>query len=77
MPVTAYTRRDPEVPAIDHGAGVVLQARQGAGITRTTPDAARASYEQLIKAYPDTTNAGLAKQALDRLGRQAATPTRP
>jgi tol-pal system protein YbgF len=38
------------------------------------PDAARASYEQLIKAYPDTQNAGLARQALDRLGRQTAPP---
>jgi tol-pal system protein YbgF len=38
------------------------------------PDAARASYEQLIKAHPDTSSAGLAKQALDRLGRQPATP---
>lgn len=38
------------------------------------PDAARASYEQLIKTYPDTSSAGLAKQALDRLGRQAAPP---
>jgi tol-pal system protein YbgF len=42
-----------------------------------TPDAARASYEQLLKTYPDTPSAGLAKQALDRLGRQAATPARP
>jgi tol-pal system protein YbgF len=41
------------------------------------PDAARASYEQLLKMYPDTANAGLAKQALDRLGRQAAAPPRP
>ena len=40
-------------------------------------DAARGSYEQLIKTYPDTPSAGLAKQALDRLGRQAATPARP
>ena len=39
-----------------------------------TPDAARASYEQLIKTYPDTPSAGLAKQALDRLGVKAATP---
>jgi tol-pal system protein YbgF len=39
-------------------------------------DAARASYEQLIKTYPDTSSAGLAKQALDRLGRQTA-PARP
>jgi tol-pal system protein YbgF len=39
-----------------------------------TPDAARASYEALIKTYPDTPSAGLARQALDRLGRQAATP---
>ncbi len=38
------------------------------------PDAARASYEQLLKTYPDTPSAGLAKQALDRLGRQAAAP---
>jgi tol-pal system protein YbgF len=38
------------------------------------PDAARASYEQLIKTYPDTSSAGLAKQALDRLGRQATAP---
>jgi tol-pal system protein YbgF len=36
------------------------------------PEAARASYEQLLKTYPDTPSAGLAKQALDRLGRQAA-----
>jgi tol-pal system protein YbgF len=42
-----------------------------------TPDAARASYEQLLKTYPDTPSAGLAKQALDRLGRQPATPPRP
>ena len=34
-----------------------------------TPDAARASYEALIKTYPDTPSAGLARQALDRLGR--------
>ena len=39
-----------------------------------TPEAARASYELLLKTYPDTQSAGLAKQALDRLGRQAATP---
>jgi tol-pal system protein YbgF len=39
-----------------------------------TPEAARASYEQLLKTYPDTPSAGLAKQALDRLGRQAAAP---
>jgi tol-pal system protein YbgF len=39
-----------------------------------TPDAARASYEALLKTYPDTPSAGLAKQALDRLGRQAAAP---
>ena len=38
------------------------------------PEAARASYEQLLKTYPDTPSAGLAKQALDRLGRQAAAP---
>ena len=36
------------------------------------PDAARASYEQLIKSYPETPSAGLARQTLDRLGRQAA-----
>jgi tol-pal system protein YbgF len=42
-----------------------------------TPEAARASYEQLLKTYPDTPSAGLAKQALDRLGRQAAAPARP
>ncbi len=42
-----------------------------------TPDAARASYEQLLKTYPDTPSAGLAKQALDRLGRQVAAPPRP
>jgi tol-pal system protein YbgF len=42
-----------------------------------TPEAARASYEMLLKTYPDTPSAGLAKQALDRLGRQAATPPRP
>jgi tol-pal system protein YbgF len=41
------------------------------------PEAARASYEQLLKSYPDTPSAGLAKQALDRLGRQAAAPPRP
>jgi tol-pal system protein YbgF len=41
------------------------------------PEAARASYEQLLKTYPDTPSAGLAKQALDRLGRQAAAPPRP
>ena len=40
-------------------------------------DAARVTYEQLIKTYPDTPSAGLAKQALDRLGRPAATQTRP
>jgi tol-pal system protein YbgF len=39
-----------------------------------TPEAARASYEQLLKTYPDTPSAGLAKQAIDRLGRQAAAP---
>ena len=39
-----------------------------------TPDAARASYELLIKTHPDTPSAGLAKQALDRLGVKAATP---
>jgi len=38
------------------------------------PDTARASYEQLLKTYPDTPSAGLAKQALDRLGRQPAAP---
>ena len=42
-----------------------------------TPDVARASYELLLKTYPDTPSAGLAKQALDRLGRQAAPPPRP
>jgi tol-pal system protein YbgF len=42
-----------------------------------TPEAARASYEQLLKTYPDTPSAGLAKQALDRIGRQAAAPARP
>jgi tol-pal system protein YbgF len=42
-----------------------------------TPDAARASYEMLMKTYPDTPSAGLAKQALDRLGRQATAPPRP
>jgi len=41
------------------------------------PEAARGSYEQLLKTYPDTPSAGLAKQAIDRLGRQAATPPRP
>jgi tol-pal system protein YbgF len=40
-------------------------------------DLARASYEQLIKTYPDTPSAGLAKQALDRLGRQTPAPARP
>jgi len=39
-------------------------------------EAARASYEELLKTYPDTPSAGLAKQALDRLGRQTA-PARP
>ena len=39
-----------------------------------TPEAARGSYELLLKTYPDTPSAGLAKQALDRLGRQAAAP---
>jgi tol-pal system protein YbgF len=39
-----------------------------------TPEAARASYEMLLKTYPDTPSAGLAKQAIDRLGRQAAAP---
>lgn len=38
------------------------------------PDEARLSYEQVIKLYPDTPNAGLAKQALDRLGRPAPGP---
>src|SRR5688572_3264353 len=42
-----------------------------------TPEAARASYELLLKTYPDTPSAGLAKQALDRLGRTAAAPPRP
>jgi tol-pal system protein YbgF len=37
-------------------------------------DAARASYEQLVKSYPDTSSAGLAKQAVDRLARQTAAP---
>lgn len=37
-------------------------------------DAARGSYEQLIKSYPETPSAGLARQTLDRLGRQAAPP---
>jgi tol-pal system protein YbgF len=42
------------------------------------PDAARASYEFLLKSFPDTSSAGLAKQALDRLGRQTApAPPRP
>ena len=40
-------------------------------------DAARASYEQLVKSYPDTSSAGLAKQAVDRLARQTAAPPRP
>jgi tol-pal system protein YbgF len=40
-------------------------------------DGARASYEQLLKTYPDTPSAGLAKQALDRMGRQIPPPTRP
>jgi tol-pal system protein YbgF len=40
-------------------------------------DAARASYEQLVKGYPDTSSAGLAKQAVDRLARQTAAPPRP
>jgi tol-pal system protein YbgF len=40
-------------------------------------DAARASYELLMKTYPDTSSAGLAKQAVDRLGRQNAPPPRP
>jgi tol-pal system protein YbgF len=42
-----------------------------------TQEAARASYELLLKTYPDTPSAGLAKQALDRLGRQAPPPARP
>jgi tol-pal system protein YbgF len=40
-------------------------------------DAARASYEQLVKSYPDTSSAGLAKQAVDRLARQTPPPSRP
>jgi tol-pal system protein YbgF len=40
-------------------------------------DAARASYEQLVKSYPDTSSAGLAKQAVDRLARQTPAPPRP
>jgi tol-pal system protein YbgF len=40
-------------------------------------DAARASYEQLVKSYPDTSSAGLAKQAVDRLARQMPAPPRP
>jgi tol-pal system protein YbgF len=40
-------------------------------------DAARGSYEQLLKSYPDTSSAGLAKQAVDRLARQTAAPPRP
>lgn len=50
------------------------KAQESAG----QPDAARASYEFLLKSYPDTSSAGLAKQALDRLGRQTApAPPRP
>ena len=37
-------------------------------------DAARASWELVVKTYPDTTGATLAKQGLDRLIRKA-TPT--
>lgn len=37
-------------------------------------DAARASYEAVVKAYPDSDGARLAKQSLDRLGRQRPTP---
>lgn len=40
-------------------------------------DAARASYELLMKSYPDATMAGMAKQAVDRLARQNAAPPRP
>jgi len=74
--VTAYSAaiqnypRSSQVPESYYKRG---KAQESLG----QPDAARATYEQLIKAYPDTPNAGLAKQALDRLGRQAATPTRP
>jgi tol-pal system protein YbgF len=39
-------------------------------------DAARGSYEQLIKTYPETSSAGLARQAVERLGRSVA-PARP
>src|SRR5688572_6177929 len=42
-----------------------------------TPEAARASYAMLLTTYPATPSHGLAKQALDRLGRQAAAPPRP
>jgi tol-pal system protein YbgF len=74
--VTAYSAaiqnypRSSQVPESYYKRG---KAQESLG----QPDAARATYEQLIKAYPDTPNAGLARQALDRLGRQAATPTRP
>ena len=37
-------------------------------------DAARASYELLTKTYPDAPEASLAKQALDRTGRQPVAP---
>ena len=38
-------------------------------------DEARALYEQLTKTYPDSQQAGLASQALKRMGRQGGPPT--
>jgi TolA-binding protein len=35
-------------------------------------DAARSSWELVVKTYPDTTGASLAKQGLDRLNRRPA-----
>jgi len=37
-------------------------------------DSARASYEAVVKAYPDSDGARLAQQALDRLNRRQAAP---
>jgi TolA-binding protein len=37
-------------------------------------DAARASWETVVKMYADSDGARLAKQGLDRLARQKPTP---
>jgi tol-pal system protein YbgF len=37
-------------------------------------DAARASWEAVVKTFPDSDGARLAKQSLERLGRQRTTP---